>query len=91
MRQADLFHRRDGTLPSVLAASVEQRELYVGQRRKSGQQVVCLEDKPDLPAPQFGQLVVVELPDIIAFQHVTSGGGHVETTQDVHQGGLSRA
>jgi hypothetical protein len=38
--------------------SVDERQLHVVEHIRSGQQVKCLEDKPDLFIPDFRQLVL---------------------------------
>ena len=72
-------------------AGIDQRQLHVVQRRRAGQQVERLEDEPDLPVPDAGQLVVGEPRDLLAVEPVFAAGGRVEAAEQVHHGGLARA
>src|SRR5207249_2944529 len=70
---------------------VDQRELDVFEGARPGQEVVCLEDEPDLAVADPCELGPREAGDILAVQDVPAGRGRVETAEKVHEGGLPRA
>ena len=89
--QADAVQGVEGPSPPVLPVAVEHRQLDVLQRAQTGQQAVGLEDEPDLPVPDLREAVVAERADVPTLEPVHPGRRDVETTYDVHQGGLARA
>src|SRR5690606_18733928 len=56
-----------------------------------GNQVVALENETEGAAAQAGQLVAIQLGNILAFEQVTAGGGLVQAAEQVHQGRLAGA
>jgi hypothetical protein len=72
-------------------AVVDERQLDVVQRGGAGQQVEGLEDEADFLVADAGELVVVELGDVVAVEPVLALGGRVEAADQVHQGGLAGA
>src|SRR5438034_55267 len=70
---------------------VDQRELDVFEGARPGQEIVCLEDEPDLAVADPCELRPREAGDILAVQDVPAGRGRVETAEKVHEGGLPRA
>ena len=91
--EADELEGLGGALMALLAADagVEEGELDVGLGSGAGQEVEALEDETDLEAADLGEAVVVECADVGAVKAVEAGGGHVETADDVHEGGFAAA
>src|SRR5437879_6219011 len=86
------MRRRKGTLPSLLAiAGVDERQLDVLDRVQSREQVVRLEDEADVLVADRGELVIGQLVDVLAGEHVCPAVGNVEAAKDVHERRLSRA
>jgi len=50
-----------------------------------------LEDEPDLPVADMGQLLLVHVGGVLAGEDITPGGGHIQAADDVHHGGLARS
>src|SRR5437762_14216343 len=69
---------------------VDQRELDVFQRARTGQEVERLEDEPDLAVADPRELGPRETGDVLAVQDVAAGRRGVETAEDIHEGGLPR-
>ena len=69
---------------------VDQRENHVIQRVQVLEQVVALENEADLPVADAGQVLVLQGGDIGPIQLILPMGGHVQTAQHVHHGGLAR-
>ncbi len=82
---------RPGVALLAADALVGERHRDVVERARPRQQVVALEDEPDRPAPDPGEVVVVELLDRRPVEDVAAGGRPVEAADDVHQGRLARA
>src|SRR5438034_6261146 len=70
---------------------VDMWELDVFEGARTGQEIVCLEDEPDLAVADPCELRPREAGDILAVQDVPAGRGRVETAEKVHEGGLPRA
>ena len=70
-------------LPPVngIDALIDQRQLHVFQHRQVLDQVVLLENKPDLLVADAGELLVGKLPNVHAVQTVSAPGGDVQTAQ----------
>ena len=83
------FKRLHRASPCIAAIAVEQRQLHVGQRGEPGQQVVGLENEPDLAVTNLGQVVVAQLAHVLILQHVSSGSRHVQASDDAHKRGLA--
>src|SRR5207244_12377442 len=73
------------------AAGVEQGQLDVFERARTGQEVEGLEDEADLAIPDSGQGVVAQLGDVHPVEDVAPAGGLVKAPEEVHEGGLARA
>ena len=91
--QAHQLQRQLGPLPPLCLghAGVHERYLHVFQQRQLGQQVILLENEPQHFVADGGKLVFVHLSHILAVQQVSAGGGHIQTADDVHAGGLAGA
>ena len=61
------------------------------QRGGAGEEVERLEDEPDFAVADPRELARRQASDIFAVQEVAAAGGGVETTKNVHEGGLPRA
>ena len=61
------------------------------QRGQHLYQVEALEDVPDLPAPEPGELVGVQLADVHAVDEDVAFRGLVETTYEIEERGLAAA
>ena len=70
---------------------VDQRHLHVFQKVQPGQKVVLLEDEAQHLVADIRQLVPVHLAHVPAIEPVDAVGGHIQTADDVHAGGLARA
>src|SRR5256886_920749 len=89
--QAHLLERRESALPARVAiAAVDERQLDVLDGVESREEVVRLEHEADVLVPDRGELVVGELADVLAGEHVRPAVSDVETPEHVHQRGLPR-
>ena len=70
-------------------AAIQQRQFDVLQCAGARQQVEALENEPDVAPAQQGALVLGKARHGMAQETVLARGGHVETTQDIHHGGLA--
>ena len=91
--EADLVERGQrpppalaGSTPAYTSGSSTLR-----QRGQVGEQVELLEHEADVPVADLGELVLVEVGDVVAGQQEPAGGGDVEAAEDVHQRRLARA
>ena len=73
----------------LVGAVVEQRQLDVVERRGPRQQVEPLEDEPDLPVADDGELVLRHARDVLAVEDVGAARRPIEAAEDVHQRGLA--
>src|SRR5438105_8240279 len=90
--EADLLERSERALPPLFAvAAVDERQLDVLDRVQSREQVVGLEHEADVLVADPGQLIVGELSDVLAREHIGAAVGHVEAAEHVHERRLSRA
>ena len=91
--QAHLFQRFDRhLLPHfTFDPTVGQREHDILQGRPSAEQIKALKHKSDLLIAQSAEPMVIELQRIFAIDADCTRCGPVQTTNNVHQGGLSRA
>jgi len=71
-------------------ARVDQRQLDVGQRVGTGQQIEVLKDEADAPVANFCEAVVIEPTHILTCKLVDTGRRLVQATDHVHQGRLAR-
>src|SRR5574341_943207 len=85
--------RLQGTLMPARAMKpiVHHRQLDVLQRRCARQEIEALKDETDLAVADMGPLVRRKRTYFAVVEKVTPPRGSVEATQDVHEGGLSRA
>ena len=92
LRDTDLLEEVQGSLPTLLArdARVEHRELDVAQHRRLREEVVLLEDEPDLLVADEREVASRESLDPLPLQRVSPRGRRVQAPQDRHQRGLSR-
>ena len=70
-------------------ARIHQRHLHVLHQVEPWQKIVLLEDKAQHLVADRSQLVAVHLAHIPAVEPVGSVGGHIQTADDVHTGGLA--
>ena len=70
---------------------VDQREDHILQGVQFLDEVVPLEDEPDLLVADMGQLPVGQSGDIHPVQPVVPVGGDIQAAQHIHQGGFARA
>ena len=91
--QADHLQQRHalGLARAAIDPSEDHRQRHVLQGRHDGDQVEGLEDVPDLPAAEPGQLVGPELADVGLVDEHLPAGGLGQSPHDVEQRGLSRA
>ena len=54
------------------------------------EQMVALEDKPEVIPAQFRQLFIAQRAGLDAVDLVAAGGGVVQAAEDIHQGGFAR-
>ncbi|MNF61755.1 hypothetical protein D3C84_434150 [compost metagenome] len=93
LAQAQAGEQGGGALAALLGrgAGIDGGDLDVFPRRGRGNQVVALEDEAERLAAQPGELVVVEVGDVLAGETVAAFAGAVQAAEDVHQGGFARA
>ena len=91
--EADLLEQQlDPRLALARAVAVEeQRHLDVLEGGDLRQQVEVLEDEADLAVADVGELVDVELRDLLAVEAVGAAARRVEAADDVEQGRLAGA
>lgn len=70
--------------------SIEQGQLRILHRARTGDQVETLEHEPNLPVADVCQLVRPKTTDIDSIEQIPSPCGLVKATQDVHQRRLAR-
>src|SRR5207253_11140363 len=88
--EADRAQRFTGARCSPTFARVDQRHLDVVERRGARDEVVALEDEPDLLVPDPGELVIAEHGDVGVIEDVAAGRRYVEAAEDVHQRRFAR-
>ena len=71
---------------ALRGAGVDRRHLHVVQSAQVREQMVTLEDKPKVIAPQLRQLLIAQGAGFDAIDLVAAGGGVIQATEDVHQG-----
>ena len=69
----------------------QQREFDVLVRRQHRDEVVHLEDEPDVPGAPLCQLAARHVGDLVARDGNGAGRGNVEAAEKVEQRGFSRA
>ncbi len=86
--QPDLLQRVHGPVATLRPActGIAQRQFDVAPRGQCRKQVELLEDKADAPIADLGQLLLGHPADVLAGKVVATRGGHIETSEDVHQG-----
>src|SRR5258706_4507285 len=72
-------------------AAVDQRQLHVYDCRRSCEQVEALKHEADVLVANRRQLVVVEMRDIAAAEHVDTARRAIEASQNVHERRLAGA
>src|SRR5437899_1502857 len=77
--------------PAVRRARIDPWHLDVVERCSPRDQVEARKDEADLAIANGREVVIVELGDIGAVEHVATGGGDVEAADDVHERRLARS
>ena len=72
-------------------ARVDEGQLDVLQGVRAGKEVEGLEDEPDLPVADVGQLVVHHRRHVLPVELVLARGRRVQAAEHVHQGRLAGA
>src|SRR6202044_3102479 len=72
-------------------AGVDHGELDVLPGRHGRQQVELLEDETDAPVTHLGQRRLAHVADVLTGQVVPARARDVETTENMHEGGLAGA
>src|SRR5256886_14052251 len=89
--EADLLERRERALtPFLPVAAVDQGKLDVFDRVQSREQVVGLKNEADVLVADRGELIVGQLSDVLAREHVGAAVGDVQAAENVHERRLSR-
>ena len=70
---------------------VDRWHFHVVQGTQVRQQMVALEDKTEVIAAQFSQLLITQGAGFDAVDFVAAGRGVIQAAEDVHQGGFPRA
>src|SRR5215471_10008099 len=85
------FESRLGAGDAFLSrySGVNQWQLYVVQRRRTGKQVERLEDESDLFVANACQLIVIQLAYQLAVEPVLSLRWSIEAADQVHQRGFA--
>lgn len=68
---------------------VEGGKEHVFEDRCIGQEVEILEYEADVFVSEFRKLVIGQVGDVPVREGVLSGGGNVEASDDIHQGGFA--
>src|SRR5262245_14374644 len=91
--QADDLQSRLDVTPALRLrqAGKQERELHVLERGEHGNQVVHLEDEPDVARAPRGQLAGGHVRQLVTRDGDTAGRGHVEAAEQIEQGGLAGA
>jgi len=76
-------------LTGFLVTAIDHRKDDVMESGGAGQQVVGLEDKPDLVVADQGLLRPIQVADILTIQDILATGGMVEAAHDVHHGAFA--
>ena len=89
-------YRRKGAFGSLDAllgwsAVVEQGQLNVVQRGRSGQEIKRLEDEPHFLVAHLGQIIFLESAHQPAGEPVFTARRHVEAAEQIHERGFPRA
>ncbi len=71
--------------------SVDRRHFGITERREIPEQVVPLEDEPEVLATKLGELVRLHRAGLAARHAVGSRRRPIEAAENVHQRGLARA
>src|SRR5512132_383860 len=71
-------------------ASIDERKLHVGKRRRPGEQVVRLEAKPDLPIPQVGERLGRQLRNVRSIEEIAARSRGIQASELVHERRLAR-
>ncbi len=85
------FRQLDAALACLLgdrASLIEQRNLDIFNDRVLGKKIVGLKNEADVAAAHFGELVVVDLGDIVVSQKVMTAGTSVETSEHIEKSGF---
>ena len=92
LTQPYLFQRFDSHLLPYFALdpTIGQREHDIFQRRSPTEQIKALKHKADLLVAKATELMIVEPQRIFAVYADSPRCGSVQTSDNVHQGGLSR-
>jgi hypothetical protein len=72
-------------------ARIQQRQLNVLLRTGTRQEMETLKHKTDFRIADLGQTIARQLGDVYPFQEVMATAGAIETSQDIHKGGLAGA
>ena len=83
----DILHKR--FVRPVAVQFHRQHDVFIHIQHRD--QVVALEHKPDLPAPEDGELLVLQPGDVPAVHPHFSRGGPVQSSQHVQEGGFPAA
>ncbi len=86
--QTDFLQSQCRDLVAVLHAGVLQREFDIAKRALSWEEVELLEHEADVLVPDLGELVLIEVGDVLAVQKVHPAGGLVKAPEGVHKGRL---
>ncbi len=91
--QSNPFEGLERPLPAFGGghSCVDQGQFDIGQSGRPVEQVESLKDKADFLIADVGELGVIEPRDGLSVEHVLSAGRCVETTDEIHQGGLAGA
>jgi hypothetical protein len=77
-------------LPFYLPDSgIYQGKHDILQCRVPGQQVECLKNETNFSIPDFRQVIVIQLVDILVIQLVIPGSGRIQASDNVHQCGFA--
>src|SRR6267378_1615706 len=77
--------RRPDAARGATEPRVNQRQLHVVQRGRTGKQVERLEDEADLLVADPGQLIVGQIGDLLSVEPILPCGRRVETADQVHE------
>src|SRR5216683_508639 len=81
---------RGAPLALACPGGVEQRQFDVLERGRAREQIKTLEDEADAAAADCGEFLLTERGDVNAFERIMPAGRPIETSEDIHQGRLTR-
>ena len=88
--QRERFFRAFALVASAnTGTTIKHRQLDVLERGGAGEQVEALKHEPDIPVPQVGEFITVQVADAHTIKQEPSAGRAIQTAERVHHRALS--